>query len=397
MPSLLIQVLLVSASSLLMILPDANPSLFLYEKLTSSSCHSKRFFQEKRVWITGASSGIGQEIAKQLYGYGAKVILSGRRLNELERVGQSCLLSSMEQQQNVGNGGNGGNNASDSDIGNCRDNNVRILPFDMMNGNEIPDIVKEALSYYGGIDILILNAGVGQLSPAVEESYDTTEYMMKVNFHSPVQLAMEVMKQDQWGTMSSSPPLSKHEEFTNSATDDLPEERKKKKKKSRKGGHIVLTSSVASRLPIPLGTSYAASKHAAHGYFTSLRSECSPWLRVDLPMPGPINTKFQTKAINRNKQGQNDDDDDDTEVKMSVGRCAKLIIASTAGPGYLMQETWISKQPTLFFMYLNQYFPKFSNFLLGIIGSLRVKAWNAGLPLYKVSSWIKAAKMEDED
>jgi len=260
--------------------------------------------------------------------------------------------------------------------------------------------VDKALGFYGGIDILILNAGVGQLCPALE-------HLMRVNFHSPVQLAMEVIRKDKWGKPKQ------EEEFIGEKSNNvgslkdhkqIPEEKKNKRNNNNlKVGHIVVTSSVAAKLPIPLGTSYAASKHATHGYFTSLRSECHPWLRVDLPSPGPINTKFQTKALYRNEASSNggeqgeSDDNDGAEVKMSAERCAKLIIAGMAGPKYLMQETWISKQPTLFFMFLNQLFPNFSNFLLGIIGSLRVKAWNAGLPLYKVSSWIKATKIENED
>jgi len=354
-------------ASLATILPDANISLFLYDKIASPNVYKSKF-NNKRIWITGASSGIGEEIAKQLYSHGAKVILSGRRGDELYRVRQLCL------------------DLADCDIrtddNSCDDKNIQILPFDLVDGENISNIVTTAIDYYQGIDILILNAGIGQLSPTIGESLDTTRYLMDVNFHSQAQLALEVIKQDKWGSIDQ-------------------------ETKQKRNGHIVLTSSVASKLPLPLGSSYAASKHAAHGYFSSLRSECSSWLRVDLPCPGPISTKFQNKAVSNGKILDNNSNlsetsnetrsDDGGEVKMAADRCAKLIIAGMSGPRFFMEETWISKQPTLLFMYLNQVFPTLSNALLGIIGSLRLKAFDAGLPLYKVSSWIKVAKMKQNE
>lgn len=411
------------AAAALTIIPDANPSLFFYDKFVNNDVYISKF-QNKRIWITGASSGIGEELAKQLYGHGAKIILSGRRIPELERVGRSCLSLRMDDVDGDGDGevdvdgeygfnGSGdsstcgkNNNADDSPFTTkCASGgggNIQLLPFDMTDKDTISEIVETAISYYDGIDILILNAGIGQLSPALDETYDTTRYLMDVNFHSPAQLAMEVIKQDKWGQYNHG-----HRDKNNDDTNEPKENNNKKRE-----GHIVLTSSVASKLPLPLGSSYAASKHAAHGYFSSLRSECNPWLRVDLPCPGPIQTNFHVKVLNKSKVGEPDkndndiantvekkqnDDDSGAEVKMAANRCAQLIVAAMSGPKLVMQETWISKQPTLAFMYLNQYLPTLSNWLFGIVGSLRLKAFKAGLPLYKVSSWIKATRMERED
>lgn len=362
-------------STSLAVIPDASLNLFIYERILSSFSpkHLKSKFHDKRVWITGASSGLGEEIAKQLHGHGAKLILSGRREGELERISQELS-------------GDGGTTSTSTHVENRR-SHVQILPFEITGKDEkeVSRIVTDAIGRYNGIDILILNAGIGQLSPATEESMKTTKQLMDVNFHGPVQIAMEVIKQDQWGQLTAintdSPHIMKH-------------------------GHIVYTSSVASKLPIPLGTSYAASKHAAHGYFSSLRSECQPWLRIDLPCPGPIGTKFQTKALNKYNNSKqtslsssnigSEDNDSASEVAITADRCARLIVTGICGPKILMQETWISKQPTLLFMYLNQYLPIFTNWILGIVGSLRLKAFKAGLPLYKVSSWIKVMKSKNE-
>uniref|UniRef100_A0A7S3PTK4 Uncharacterized protein n=1 Tax=Chaetoceros debilis TaxID=122233 RepID=A0A7S3PTK4_9STRA len=340
--------------------PDANTSLFLYDKFFASNKRKSQSFGGKRIWITGASSGIGAELAKQLHSYGAKIILSGRREDELKRVQSSIILDTSENE--------------------LKANGVSLLPFDVTDTDDrIEEVVSMALGVYNGIDILILNAGSGQLGTAQDSLLSTTRSLLEVNFIGPQRIALELIRQDAWG------------EYT-----ELSDYTKKK------NGHIVVTSSVASKMALPLGTSYAASKHAVHGYFSSLRSEGGEWLRVDLPCPGPIATNFQTKVIGStsitesSKTKKSRDDEDSSEVAMPADRCAELILSSMMGPSSMMQETWISRQPTLIFMYINQYFPNLSATILGKVGPLRVKAFHAGLPLYKASSWIQAAQMEKE-
>jgi len=348
-------VLLFAAS--LFVLPDASPSLFLYDKFITNDKRLQKTFTGKRIWITGASSGIGAELARQLYGHGANIIISGRREQELNKVHAICKRSHADHSKSS--------------------NSISVLPFDVTDTDErISDVVSTALEYYDGIDILILNAGSGQLSPALDDSFSTTRALMEVNFMGPVRLAMEVMKQERWGKYDESIDLT-----------------------TPKQGHIVVTSSIASKMALPLGTSYAASKHAVHGYFSSLRSECK-WLRIDLPCPGPIATDFQSNVLNGvtpSSSSSKEEEEDTSEAKMPVERCAKLILSGMMGPASIMQETWISRQPTLLFMFINQYFPNLSTAILGKIGPLRLKAYQAGLPLYRVSSWLQAAKMEKEE
>ena len=335
-------------------IPDANTSLFLYEKFFTNDKKLQQAFAGKRVWITGATSGIGEEMARQLHGHGANLIISGRREGELNRVKKSCETTTRSDD-------------STSD-------NISVLPFDVTDSDEVlSTVVSKASQKFGGIDILILNAGAGQLNSAIDSPLSKSKMLMEVNYFGPMRLAMEVVKKERW------------EGRTNESK-----------------GHIVVTSSVASKMPLPLGTSYAASKFAVHGYFSSLRAECAEWLRIDLPCPGPIATAFQDKAADTNSDsaatlGDDDGEEGESELKMPVERCAKLIISGMLGPSSIMQETWISRQPTLFFLYLNQYLPTISNAILNLVGPLRLKAFKAGLPLYQVSSWLKAAKMEKEN
>lgn len=340
--------------------PDANTSLFLYDKLFATNNRKSQAFGGKRIWITGASSGIGAELAKQLHSYGAKIILSGRREDELERV-QSCIA--LENTKNE-----------------IETDGIFLIPFDVTDTDDrIEEVVSMALGVYSGIDILILNAGSGQLGTAQDSLLSTTRSLLEVNFIGPQRIALELIRQDAWG---------EYTELSDYA--------------NKKNGHIVVTSSVASKMALPLGTSYAASKHAVHGYFSSLRSEAGEWLRVDLPCPGPIATNFQSKVIGStsstesSKVKKSGNDEESSEVAMPADRCAELILSSMMGPSSMMQETWISRQPTLLFMYINQYFPNLSAAILGKVGPLRLKAFHAGLPLYKASSWIQAAQMEKE-
>ena len=118
---------IVAVAASLVVVPDANITLFLYEKLTPSTLYFSKF-KDKKIWITGASSGIGEEMARQLYSHGAKVILSGRREHELNRVQHSCLTMDNENDESI--------NTSE------QNERVQILPFDMTNSDSLSEIVN---------------------------------------------------------------------------------------------------------------------------------------------------------------------------------------------------------------------------------------------------------------
>jgi dehydrogenase/reductase SDR family protein 7 len=331
--------LIIVTTSLLAVIPDANLSLFLYDKFVNKKM-LKNTLSGKRIWITGCSSGIGEELASQLHSHGANLILSGRRETELVRVKEKCLDSMLPAHPEI-----------------------HILPFDITDEiDNLQNVVSSAVQLYSGIDILILNAGSGQLSPALDNDSHDYRSLMEVNFWGPTVLAQLLIKEGGWS-------------------------------RTPRRGHIFVTSSIASKMSLPLGSSYAASKAALHAFFSSLRSEYGDWLRIDLSCPGPIATSFQSKVKGSPiAAGENND----SETKMPVKRCAALMISAIHAPAFLSMETWISSNPTLGFMYLNQYFPNVSNILLSkVIGPLRLKAFRAGLPLYKTTSFLKAAKMDD--
>lgn len=297
---------------------DADPSLWIWDKMVTNA-HLRTNFDQKRIWITGASSGIGEALALQLDQYGAHLILSARNQDELQRVANRCGP------------------------------NTIVLPLDVTNRQQ----VDEAVALVGtNLDCLILNAGAGQLQPAMDSTIQNAEQLFQINALAPIYMAHQILNHCWSGTL-------KH-----------------------RGGHLVVTSSVASKLAVPLSAAYAASKHAVHGYFRSLRSEC-PWLRIDLPCPGPTQTNFFKTPAQAN------------EMKMPVDRCARLILVSMT----MRQdgERWIAQHPTLFFLFLQQYFPGLATRIVNKLGPIRLKLFDAGLNLYDPSSFSKLKALEKDE
>ena len=92
-------------------------------------------FTDQVIWVTGASSGIGEALAQAFAREGAHVVLSGRREAELQRVASNCTE---------------------------RTGQILCLPFDMLDEIGRKAAVEQVLSRFGHIDMLVNNAGVSQ-------------------------------------------------------------------------------------------------------------------------------------------------------------------------------------------------------------------------------------------
>lgn len=194
-------------------------------------------FANKVVWITGASSGIGEALAYALNKRGAKLILSSRRREALEKVRQNCPAN--------------------------RDD-IHIITLDLANVEALTEKTQEALEIYGHIDYLFNNGGISQRSEAVNTRMDVVQKVMNVNFLGAVAITKSVLP-----TMIA-----------------------------RGSGHIIVTSSVTGKFGTRLRSSYSASKHALHGYFDSLRQEVHDKnIRVSLVCPGFIKTNVTKNAL----------------------------------------------------------------------------------------------------
>jgi len=190
----------------------------------------------KIVWITGASSGIGEAMAYAFARKGAHLILSARNTKRLNEVKDRC--SSPEHHL--------------------------VLPLDLADSSTCSDAVRTVLDKVGHIDILINNGGISQRSFALQTSLDTDRRIMETNFFGTVALTKSVL-----------PSMLE-----------------------RGSGHIIVTSSLMGKFGTPLRSTYAASKHALHGFFDSLRSELSSkGIKVLIVCPGFIRTNISINAL----------------------------------------------------------------------------------------------------
>lgn len=202
------------------------------------------YYQDKVVWVTGASSGIGEALALAFAGAGAKVIISARRENELERVQSQCP----------------------------QPENIYVLPLDLADMDSFKTKVEEAIRSFGHIDILMNNAGISQRSLAKNTPVDIDRRLMNINY---------------LGTVALSKTLLPH--FL-----------------ERQNGHYGVITSLTGKIGSPMRSGYAGSKHALHGFFDSLRAELvDDNIFVTLIIPGFIRTDVSRNALTADGTPQN--------------------------------------------------------------------------------------------
>ncbi len=222
-------------------------------------------FSNKVVWITGASSGIGEALAHAFASHGAKIILSARRIDELNRVKTSLKLP---------------------------DEDVFVLPLDLLNTGNIDDLTKRVITKFGRIDILVNNGGISQRSLTKDTSMEIDRKLMEVNFFGTVALTKSVL-----------PFMQK-----------------------QKSGHIIAMSSITGKFGFYFRSAYSASKHALHGFFESLRMEIfNDNVHVLIVCPGKIRTDISVNALKGDGVKHNKMDDS-TDKGLSPEVCAEQIL-----------------------------------------------------------------------
>lgn len=196
----------------------------------------KSDFQGRVVWITGASSGIGEALTYEFCKRGASVIVSARRAGELERVRANC----------------------------ADPERVKTLALDVADLDTVPEKAKQARTLFGQIDILVNNAGITQRGRVVESEMLALQRVFQVNFFGAVALTKAVLP-------------------------DMLE---------RGAGHIVVVSSLTGKLPVPKYAAYCASKHALQGYFDSLRGEVARHgIKVTMILPGFVQSDISKNSL----------------------------------------------------------------------------------------------------
>ncbi|MBQ4800890.1 SDR family oxidoreductase [Pseudoalteromonas sp. MMG006] len=200
-------------------------------------------YNNKTVWITGASSGIGKELAIQFAALGANVILSARSVDKLNELKQSLH-------------GDGHS----------------IVPLDLSAPEAVLAQVTDLLDTLPPIDILINNGGVSQRSLFLENDFTVYRQLMEVNYFGLIAL-----------TKAVAPSMV-----------------------ARQSGSIVSISSVAGKVGSKFRTGYSGSKYAVVGFMDCLRAELAEHNIHCLTIcPGSIKTAIAHNSLNEQGIAQN--------------------------------------------------------------------------------------------
>ena len=218
------------------------------------------------VWITGASSGIGEALTYQLAAKKAKIIISSRRKDELERVKSNCPFPE----------------------------NIGIVTLDLSDSNSLQSKSDEAQALFGAIDLLINNGGISQRDKAMHTSLEVDRRLMEINYFGSIALSKSLLSQ----------------------------------MVKRKTGHHVIITSAVGIISTPLRSAYAASKHALHGFYDALRAEHHhDGMKVTIVCPGYVKTMISINALmgDGKQQGKMDKAQ---EKGLTPEYCAAQIIQS---------------------------------------------------------------------
>ena len=192
------------------------------------------------VWITGASSGIGAACACKYAAEGARLVLTSSSAERLEPVAQKCRTLGATE--------------------------VVVLPYELGNPEGIDELTANAWSAVGGIDIVMLNAGISQRTNVEDTSMEMVRRIMEVNYFAPVAIAKAILP----------------------------------RMMERGGGKIAVTTSIAGRFGFPLRCGYSSSKFALYGFFETLQAEYyNAGIRVTIVCPGRVQTNISLYALDK--------------------------------------------------------------------------------------------------
>lgn len=227
-------------------------------------------YQDKVIWITGASSGIGKALAQQWAAAGARLVLSARNVDALEAL--KSELNNSEQHF--------------------------VLALDLADSSNFSDLASTVVDKMGKIDILVNNGGMSQRSEAHETPMEVDRRIMEVNYFGNIALTKAVL------------PYFREQ----------------------KSGHFLVISSIAGKFGFFLRSAYSASKHALHGFYESLMlEEEKNGILVTIACPGKINTNISVNALNKSGE-KHGEMDHNQATGMSAEECGRqLIKAVTKG------------------------------------------------------------------
>jgi dehydrogenase/reductase SDR family protein 7B len=226
-------------------------------------------FDDRVIWITGASSGIGAALAGAFAAEGARLVLSARREDTLVQLAQRLNLPA---------------------------HRVMVLALDLEQPERHADAAAAVLARMGRIDVMVHNAGVSQRSRLANTELSVIRRLIDVNYFGTVSLTQHIL------------PVFKQQG----------------------GGQFVIISSMMGLYSAPLRGGYSAAKHALHGYFEALRAEeHDAGIRVTMICPGFVQTDVSVNALTGDGTPQGTMDQA-TAAGLSPEYVARRVVSATA-------------------------------------------------------------------
>jgi short-subunit dehydrogenase len=252
-------------------------------------------FRHKRIWITGASSGLGEALALELAAQQAHLILSSRNETALQKVANTCAAAGAAS--------------------------VLVQALDLERHETLENIARSILQQVGKIDVLVHCGGISQRSLTWETSLEVDKKIMNINYFGTIALTKAVL-----------PSMLTHHL-----------------------GHIVVISSVTGKIGWHQRSAYSASKHALHGFFDTLRMELrSSPIQITIVCPGYIHTQVSVHAL-RGDGAEHREMDLETAHGMAPERAARAILRAVEKG---KEEIWFGGRELLG-IYLKRFLPKY--------------------------------------
>jgi dehydrogenase/reductase SDR family protein 7B len=250
-------------------------------------------FSNKSVWIVGASSGIGKSLAIELSKQKCHLILSSRKMSELEKVQQLINYSGSK---------------------------CDLVTIDLSKPETIQKASEQIIQRSpDGLDYLFLNAGISQRS---------------LVHLTPIKIDREIMEVNFFGNIAVCKYLLPHI-------------------LSSQSKHIAVVSSIVGKFGFPLRSAYSASKHALHGFYETLRAENQEHgLKVSMVVPGRVKTNISMNALMSDGKEYGKMDKGQANA-MSAEKAAQQILKGIKAN---KKEIYIGGKE-LWMVYLKRYFP----------------------------------------
>ena len=250
-------------------------------------------FENKVIWITGASSGIGEACAYELSKQHTKLILTALEADVLQQVKERC-----------------------SQLG-AQD--VCVFSADLSQLNSLEALAEQAWKCFGTIDLLFNNAGISQRATTIDTDFEVIKKIININFFAPVILTKAILP----------------------------------KMIAKGGGQIAVTTSISGKFGFPLRSAYCASKHALYGFFETIAAEYfKDNISVTIVCPGRVQTNISFHALE--KDGKPHGKSDPGQAKgITSGQAAKIIVRAFEKK---KPEILVGKSE-LIMVYIKRFFP----------------------------------------